>query len=39
MLEEGSTAGLYTLIAWGSGPMTDVEVKAAHAVLSIAQVI
>lgn len=38
-LQKGSTAGLYTLIAWGSGPMTDVEVKAAHAVLSIAQVI
>ena len=28
-----------TLIAWGSGPLVDVEVKAAHAVLSIAQVI
>lgn len=38
-LQKGSVAGLYTLIAWGSGPMTDIEVKAAHAVLSIAQVI
>jgi hypothetical protein len=36
-LQRGSTAGLYTLIAWGSGPMADVEVVEAHAVLAIAQ--
>ena len=36
-LQKGSTAGLHTLVAWGSGPLADVEVTAAHAVLSIAQ--
>lgn len=38
-LQKGSTAGLYTLVAWSSGPLADVEVTAAHAVLSIAQVV
>lgn len=36
-LQKGSTAGLYTLIAWSSGPIADVEVTSAHAVLSISQ--
>lgn len=36
-VQKGSTAGLFTLLAWGSGPMADVEVVEAHAVLSIAQ--
>lgn len=38
-LQKGSTAGLFTLVAWSSGPLADVEVTAAHAVLSIAQVV
>lgn len=38
-IQKGSTAGLYTLVAWTSGPLADVEVAAAHAVVSIAQVL
>lgn len=36
-VQRGGTAGLYTLLAWGAGPLTDVEVTEAHAVLSISQ--
>lgn len=36
-LQKGSTSGLYTLVAWGSAPMADMEIAEAHAVLSISQ--
>jgi hypothetical protein len=36
-IRRGSTAGLYTLMAWGSGPMENAEIVAAHRIASIAQ--
>lgn len=36
-VRRGSMAGLYTLIAWTSGVIEDVEIESAHAVVSLQQ--
>lgn len=36
-IRRGSQAGLFTLLAWTGSPIEDVEVEAAHLVVSIAQ--
>ena len=38
-IQRVSQAGLYTLTAWNAAALIDVEVDAAHAVVSIAQVV
>lgn len=37
-IRRGSTAGLYTLLSWGAGPIDDAEIVEAHLILSISQV-
>jgi hypothetical protein len=36
-LRRGTQRGLYTLLAWGASPMEDVQITAAHLVISISQ--